>query len=73
MSCLCLQMHLGDRKSESYALQWQHIDFNNRQIILTQSQDRYGVIKIYVNAPDFVDSNVYDSFASVLEHAKAEV
>lgn len=39
MSCLCLQMHLGDRKSESYALQWQHIDFNNRQIILTQSQD----------------------------------
>lgn len=28
-----LTMHLGDRKSESYALQWQHIDFNNRRII----------------------------------------
>lgn len=40
-----ITMHLGDRKSESYALQWRHIDFDNRRIYLVQSQDRYGEIK----------------------------
>lgn len=32
---------LGDRKSESYALQWKHIDFRNQQIQLVQALDRY--------------------------------
>ena len=32
---------LGDRKSESYALQWKHIDFDNRQIQLVQALDKY--------------------------------
>ena len=32
---------LGDRKSESYALQWKHIDFKNQQIKLVQALDRY--------------------------------
>ena len=32
---------LGDRKSESYALQWKHIDFKNQQIQLVQALDRY--------------------------------
>ncbi|VTS12558.1 tyrosine-type recombinase/integrase [Streptococcus pseudoporcinus] len=32
---------LGDRKSESYALQWKHIDFDNRQIELVQALDKY--------------------------------
>ena len=32
---------LGDRKSESYALQWKHIDFKNKQIQLVQALDRY--------------------------------
>lgn len=32
---------LGDRKSESYALQWKHIDFQNQQIQLVQALDRY--------------------------------
>ena len=32
---------LGDRKSESYALQWKHIDFKNQQIQLVQALDQY--------------------------------
>ena len=32
---------LGDRKSESYALQWKHIYFKNQQIQLVQALDRY--------------------------------
>lgn len=32
---------LGDRKSESYALQWKHIDFKIQQIQLVQALDRY--------------------------------
>lgn len=32
---------LGDRKSETYALQWKHIDFNSRQIQLVQALDKY--------------------------------
>ena len=34
---------LGDRKSESYALQWKHIDFKNQQIQLVQALDRYKI------------------------------
>lgn len=40
-----MTMHLGDRKSESYALQWKHIDFDNHLIHLIQSQDRHGKLK----------------------------
>ncbi|EEV46985.1 phage integrase [Enterococcus faecium 1,231,501] len=71
-----LTMHLGDRKSESYALQWQHIDFNNRRIILIQSQDRYGVIKstkgnkhTIFNMPDLI----YDLLVMWKKHQKAEL
>ncbi|HEM3671917.1 TPA: hypothetical protein U1C90_001065 [Streptococcus suis] len=36
---------LSDRKSESYALQWKHIDFEKSQIQLIQALDRYGDMK----------------------------
>ena len=36
---------LGDRKSETYALQWKHIDFSKSQIQLIQALDRYGEVK----------------------------
>ncbi|HEM4479402.1 TPA: tyrosine recombinase XerC [Streptococcus suis] len=40
-----LTFFLGDRKSESYALQWKHIDFEKPQIQLLQALDRYGDVK----------------------------
>ncbi|HEL2009985.1 TPA: site-specific integrase [Streptococcus suis] len=40
-----LTFFLGDRKSESYALQWKHIDFEKSQIQLLQALDRYGDVK----------------------------
>lgn len=40
-----LTFFLGDRKSESYALQWKHIDFQKGQIQLVQALDRYGQVK----------------------------
>lgn len=40
-----LTFFLGDRKSESYALQWKHIDFEKSQINLNQALDRYGEVK----------------------------
>ncbi|MCW1043246.1 site-specific integrase, partial [Streptococcus anginosus] len=36
-----LTFFLGDRKSETYALQWKHIDFSKSQIQLIQALDRY--------------------------------
>ena len=32
---------LGDRKSESYTLQWKHIDINKQEIQLVQALDKY--------------------------------
>lgn len=40
-----LTFFLGDRKSESYALQWKHISFEKFQIQLIQALDRYGEVK----------------------------
>lgn len=40
-----LTFFLGDRKSETYALQWKHIDFSKKQIQLIQALDRYGQVK----------------------------
>ncbi|BDD41366.1 site-specific integrase [Streptococcus ruminantium] len=40
-----LTFFLGDRKSETYALQWKHIDFEKSQIQLLQALDRYGDVK----------------------------
>lgn len=40
-----LTFFLGERKSESYALQWKHIDFEKSQIQLLQALDRYGDVK----------------------------
>ncbi|WP_105128813.1 tyrosine recombinase XerC [Streptococcus suis] len=40
-----LTFFLGDRKSESYALQWKHIDFEKSQIQLLQALYRYGDVK----------------------------
>lgn len=40
-----LTFFLGDRKSETYALQWKHIDFSKSQIQLIQALDRYGQVK----------------------------
>lgn len=36
---------LGNRKAESYALQWKHVDFKKGQIQLVQALDRYGQVK----------------------------
>lgn len=36
---------LSDRKSESYALQWKHIDLVEDRIFLTQALDRYANVK----------------------------
>ena len=40
-----LTLNLGDRKSESYALQWKHIDLENGYITVVQSQDKFGNLK----------------------------
>lgn len=37
-----LTLNLGDRKSESHALQWKHIDLPNGTIHLVQSKDKQG-------------------------------
>ena len=36
---------LSDRKSESYALQWKHINFSTEEILLEQALDRFGNVK----------------------------
>ena len=36
---------LSDRKSESYALQWKHIDFSTGEILIEQALDRCGNVK----------------------------
>lgn len=36
---------LSDRKSETYALQWKHVDFKNKTIYLTQALDKFGNVK----------------------------
>lgn len=36
---------LSDRKSESYALQWKHIDFNQNEILIENALDRFGNVK----------------------------
>lgn len=37
---LLLTINLGDRKSETYALQWKHIDFEKQTISLVQTLDK---------------------------------
>lgn len=37
-----LTVNLGDRKSESYALPWKHIDLQKGTILLVQSKDKLG-------------------------------
>ena len=36
---------LSDRKSESYALQWKHVDFTTGEILIEQALDRFGNVK----------------------------
>lgn len=36
---------LSDRKSESYALQWKHINFDTGEILIEQALDRFGNLK----------------------------
>lgn len=36
---------LSDRKSESYALQWKHINFSSGEILIEQALDRFGNVK----------------------------
>ncbi|MGF3073532.1 tyrosine-type recombinase/integrase [Facklamia sp. P13069] len=36
---------LSDRKSETYALQWKHIDFEQMQVSIVQALDKYGNVK----------------------------
>lgn len=39
-----LTLNLGDRKSESYALQWKHIDLDEGTILLVQNKTKDGII-----------------------------
>lgn len=36
---------LSDRKSETYALQWKHINFETNEILIEQALDRFGNVK----------------------------
>jgi integrase len=36
---------LSDRKSESYALQWKHVNFETNQILIENALDRFGNVK----------------------------
>lgn len=36
---------LSDRKSESYALQWKHVDFAHEKIFVVQALDKYAKVK----------------------------
>ncbi|RSI82343.1 site-specific tyrosine recombinase XerC [Streptococcus mitis] len=36
---------ISDRKSESYALQWKHINFSTEEILIEQALDRFGNVK----------------------------
>lgn len=36
---------LSDRKSETYALQWKHINFTNNKIYILQALDKFGNVK----------------------------
>lgn len=50
-----LTLYLTDRKSESYALQWKHIDFNfDGRILLTQSNDAKGNKKTRFHIPEYL-------------------
>lgn len=40
-----LTLNLGNRKSESYALQWKHIDFKKSYASLIQSLDKFDNMK----------------------------
>ena len=40
-----LTFFLGDRKSETYALQWKHINFSTGEILIEQALDRFGNVK----------------------------
>lgn len=40
-----LTLNLGNRKSESYALQWKHIDFEKSYASLIQSRDKFDNMK----------------------------
>ena len=47
MFCSILPSFLGDRKSESYALQWKHINTKEQEIQLVQALDKYKNPKFY--------------------------
>ena len=36
-----LTLYLGDRKSETYALQWKYIDFENQTVRLKYALDKH--------------------------------
>lgn len=36
---------LSDRKSETYALQWKHINFEKNEILIEQALDKFGNLK----------------------------
>ena len=40
--CYSIQLFfLGDRKSESYALQWKHINLKKQEVQLVKALDKY--------------------------------
>ncbi|UZD25797.1 tyrosine-type recombinase/integrase [Lacticaseibacillus paracasei] len=41
---LLLTLHLGDRKGESYGLQWKHVDFNTGYVLIIQALKKSGKV-----------------------------
>ncbi|NKC68052.1 tyrosine-type recombinase/integrase [Vagococcus fluvialis] len=57
------------RKSETYALQWKHIDFNNSRIYLVQALDKFGNVKTTKGNKKTI-INIPEQLKSILEKWK---
>ena len=62
---------LSDRKSETYALQWKHIDFDKKEIHIVQALDRFGITKS-TKGKKKTTFNVSDHLLELLQAWKEE-
>lgn len=61
---------LSNRKSESYALQWKHIDFDNNQILLEQTLDKVKNPKIPKSRKKRIRINLPKELKDILQEWK---
>ena len=52
-----LTLYLGDRKSETYALQWKYIDFEKQTVRLKHALDKYLKKEIYKRSKGYRNSS----------------